>query len=38
LTVTPAGKISCPRKDFVDDSGQAKKYWEWNEEQVKAFL
>ncbi|KAL2785770.1 hypothetical protein BJX66DRAFT_314154 [Aspergillus keveii] len=36
--VTPAGKISCPRKDFVDDSGQAKKYWEWNEEQVKAFL
>ncbi|KAL2808465.1 hypothetical protein BJX63DRAFT_409173 [Aspergillus granulosus] len=36
--ITPPGKVSCPRRDLFDDADLAKKYWEWNEEQVKGFL
>ncbi|KAL3466534.1 hypothetical protein BJX64DRAFT_250233 [Aspergillus heterothallicus] len=36
--ITPPGKISCPRRDVIEDADLAKKYWEWNEEQVKTFL
>ncbi|KAJ0423893.1 hypothetical protein BJY00DRAFT_277621 [Aspergillus carlsbadensis] len=36
--ITPPGRVACPRRDVFEDADLAKKYWEWNEEQVKAFL
>ncbi|KAL4932527.1 uncharacterized protein BDV17DRAFT_300654 [Aspergillus undulatus] len=32
------GKIACPRRDLFTDTEQAKKFWEWNEEQIRPYL
>ncbi|RDW86986.1 uncharacterized protein DSM5745_03628 [Aspergillus mulundensis] len=36
--VVPPGKIGCPRRDLFTDLETARKWWEWNEEQVKEFI
>ncbi|KAL4938025.1 hypothetical protein BDV06DRAFT_201845 [Aspergillus oleicola] len=32
------GKVACPRQDLFKDKEMAKKFWEWNETQVKPYL
>ncbi|KAL3473206.1 hypothetical protein BJX99DRAFT_249074 [Aspergillus californicus] len=36
--IAPPGKIACGRKDLFEDAELGRKFWEWNEEQVKPFL
>lgn len=37
-TVGPPGKIACPRRDLFTDTELSRKFWEWNEEQIKSYL
>ncbi|KAL4907840.1 hypothetical protein BDW74DRAFT_148128 [Aspergillus multicolor] len=36
--VVPPGKIGCPRRDLFTDTETSRKWWEWNEEQVKEYV
>ncbi|KAL4805189.1 hypothetical protein BDV18DRAFT_25785 [Aspergillus unguis] len=36
--ITPPGKISSTRQDLFTDTDLAKKFWEWNEEQIRPYL
>ncbi|KAL4815044.1 hypothetical protein BDW67DRAFT_164828 [Aspergillus spinulosporus] len=36
--IVPPGKVGCPRRDLFTDTETSRKWWEWNEEQVKAYL
>jgi len=37
ILVSPFGKLDTPRADLVEPE-LCRKYWEWSEEQVKAYL
>ncbi|KAL2827963.1 hypothetical protein BDW59DRAFT_53312 [Aspergillus cavernicola] len=36
--IVPPGKVASGRKDLFEDADQARKFWEWNEEQIRPFL
>ncbi|KAL4912680.1 hypothetical protein BDW62DRAFT_206258 [Aspergillus aurantiobrunneus] len=36
--IAPPGKIACPRRDLFTDTELARKFWEWNEEQIQPYL